>query len=226
MPSGPSGPTSPTGFSPPPQCAALRQLPAVPIRSSTTPSAERDCFRTRRTCHRPGQRLLRAGNVIELPPRFSHRVPHRSTGPNQAHRRSGARVRRRRSGSSRRLRPHRRRRGPSCLAGPADHHHLPHRRRPPLRRPEHRPQRPPIRLTVRTPPRPDQLRACRIRPPDHSRRLAVHMVGPEFARHIRTLRRRHLHTHALHRILWRPGRLPARHHPHVRRHRLQRQDPR
>jgi hypothetical protein len=49
LPSDPSGPTSPTGFSPPPQCAAPEQAPAVPIRSSTASSAERDCFRTRQT---------------------------------------------------------------------------------------------------------------------------------------------------------------------------------
>jgi hypothetical protein len=45
-----------------------------------------------------------------------------------------------------------------------------------------------LRLPVRPPARPDQLRAGRVRPADHSGRVAVHLVRAELAGRFRALR--------------------------------------
>ncbi|MDF2709964.1 MAG: hypothetical protein K0R62_5616 [Nonomuraea muscovyensis] len=66
----------------------------------------------------------------------------------------------------------------------------PHRCRPPVGRPQPRPQRPALRLSVRTATRPDQLWRPGLRPADHPRSMAVHLVGQRHSRRPRRLRTR------------------------------------
>ncbi len=54
---------------------------------------------------------------------------------------------------------------------------VPHRRGPAQRRPVAGPQRAALRLAVRPAPRPDQLRAGRLRPAGHGRGVALDVVG-------------------------------------------------
>ena len=80
---------------------------------------------------------------------------------------------------------------------------------PRLCRPVYRPERPALRLPIRPPPGSDQLRTCRVRTVHDARRVALHLVGLQFERDLRTVRQGCARCHPLRRIHWRPSGLPS-----------------